>query len=51
MHTTEHVVEGSKVKLIAKAKPWQEFFTKEELEEMKQPDFWDELEKIIESDK
>ncbi|MGA9099752.1 MAG: winged helix-turn-helix domain-containing protein [Methanotrichaceae archaeon] len=44
---TEHVVEGSRVKLVARPKPWQEFFTKEELEEMKQSGFWDELEMIV----
>lgn len=48
---TEHVVEGSKVKLIVKPRPWQEFFTKEELNEMKQSSFWDELETIVKSGK
>jgi len=44
----EHAVEGGRVRLVATPKPWQEFFTKEELEEMSKPEFMDEVDTILE---
>jgi hypothetical protein len=32
-------------------KKWQEFFTSEELDEMRQPGYFDEIEEIIERSK
>jgi hypothetical protein len=36
---------------IVTYKKWQEFFTSEELDEMRQPGYFDEIEEIIERSK
>lgn len=43
----EQVVAGGRAKLIIKPTPWQEFFTEAELEEMRQPGYFDEVAAIL----
>jgi hypothetical protein len=40
----QRVVEGGRTRLVTEPRRWQEFFTKEELEEMRQPGYFDEVE-------
>ncbi len=42
----ERVVRDGRLQRSVTPKPWQEFFTKEELAEMDRPEYWEELEKI-----
>lgn len=44
----EQVTSEGRAKLIIRPTPWQEFFTKEELEEFQRPEFMDEVEAILE---
>jgi predicted transcriptional regulator len=45
----ENEVRGGRAVALVIPKEWQEFFSQEEMDEMKQPEFWDELEKIVKS--
>ena len=40
-------VSEGRVKLVVTPVPWQEFFTHEELEEMKQPAYYEEIKAIL----
>ena len=44
MISVQRVVEGGRTRLVARPRRWQEFFTEEELEEMRQPGYFDEVE-------
>ena len=44
---TELVTSEGRARLIVKPTPWEEFFTKEELTEMRQPEFMDEVDAIV----
>ena len=43
----ERTVQGGRAKLAVRPRPWQEFFTPEELEEMRQPGYFDEIEEMV----
>ena len=43
----ERIVQGGRTKLVVRPRPWQEFFTPEELEEMRQPGYFDEVEEMV----
>jgi DNA-binding PadR family transcriptional regulator len=43
----ELVVADGRTKLMVKPTPWHEFFTEVELEEMRQPGYFDEIESIL----
>jgi hypothetical protein len=44
----ERIVQGGRTKLVVRPRPWQNFFTPEELEEMRQPGYFDDVEKMAE---
>jgi hypothetical protein len=43
----ELAVADGRTKLMVKPTPWHEFFTETELEEMRQPSYFDEIESIL----
>ena len=45
--SVERIVQGGRTKLVVRPRPWQEFFTTEELEEMRQPGYFDEVEEMV----
>jgi len=42
----ERVVRSGRLQLSVVPRPWQEFFTNEELSEMNEPEYWKELDEI-----
>ncbi len=46
----EMIVRNGRLQKVVVPTPWQEFFTKDELAEMSQPEYWKELEKIRSSE-
>ncbi|MHC1688205.1 MAG: hypothetical protein AB9879_10915 [Methanothrix sp.] len=42
----ERVVRAGRLQLSVAARPWQEFFTKDELNEMHEPEYWKEPDRI-----
>ncbi len=40
----EKIIRDGRLQLSVTPRPWQEFFSEEELAEMKQPEYWKELE-------
>lgn len=47
----DKVIRNGRSASIVAYRKWQEFFTKEELEEMRQPGYFDEIEAILETAK
>lgn len=43
----EMVARDGRLRKVVTSKPWQEFFTKEELEEMRRPGYFDEVEEMV----
>jgi predicted transcriptional regulator len=43
----EKIIRNGRTASIVTYRPWQEFFTKEELDEMGQPGYFDEIEAIL----
>jgi hypothetical protein len=43
----ERIVQGGRMKLAVRPRLWQDFFTTEELEEMRQPGYFDEVEEMV----
>ena len=43
----ERFVQGGRTKLAVSPRLWQEFFSPEELEEMRQPGYFDEVEEMV----
>ncbi|MGA9100382.1 MAG: helix-turn-helix domain-containing protein [Methanotrichaceae archaeon] len=48
--TVEKVIRNGRSASIVTYRKWQEFFTKEELDEMQHPGYFDELEAILKKD-
>lgn len=42
----ERIVRSGRLQLSVVPRPWQEFFTNEELSEMNEPEYWKELDDI-----
>jgi DNA-binding MarR family transcriptional regulator len=42
----ERIIKGNRLQLSVTPRPWQEFFSAEELEEMRQPEYKEGLERI-----
>lgn len=49
--SVEKAIRNGRSVSIVTYKKWQEFFTSEELEEMRQPGYFDEIEAIVERSK
>jgi DNA-binding PadR family transcriptional regulator len=48
--TVEKIIRNGRSASIVTHRKWQEFFTKEELDEMQQPGYFDEIEDIMKKD-